>query len=138
MKPSALLQTLLQHYRKHTLWYVLGAALGVLILLSACNPAAYAWMPKCPFKMLTGLDCPGCGFQRATHALLHGQVREAIGYNLFLVYSVPYLLCVAAVGFLPSEQARRQGIRIFHGRTAVCLYLTLYVLWGVVRNILHL
>ena len=33
--------------------------------------------PVCAFKYLTGYDCPGCGSQRAFHALLHGRVAEA-------------------------------------------------------------
>ncbi|HEY4196322.1 MAG TPA: DUF2752 domain-containing protein [Mucilaginibacter sp.] len=32
----------------------------------------------CPFKKLTGIDCPGCGFQRSTLALLKGNIRESI------------------------------------------------------------
>lgn len=27
----------------------------------------------CPFKNLTGIDCPGCGFQRSVIALLKGE-----------------------------------------------------------------
>jgi len=32
----------------------------------------------CPFKKLTGVDCPGCGFQRSLLALVKGNFRESI------------------------------------------------------------
>ena len=31
----------------------------------------------CPFKFLTGIDCPGCGFQRSLTALLHGDISDS-------------------------------------------------------------
>ncbi|WP_353196752.1 DUF2752 domain-containing protein [Parapedobacter defluvii] len=35
----------------------------------------------CPFKALTGIDCPGCGFQRSLLALLKGNWGES--YHLY-------------------------------------------------------
>ncbi|MEH6304070.1 DUF2752 domain-containing protein [Olivibacter sp. CPCC 100613] len=32
----------------------------------------------CPFKWLTGVDCPGCGFQRAFLLLLRGEWKASI------------------------------------------------------------
>ena len=32
----------------------------------------------CPFKYLTGIDCPGCGFQRAAVALIQGDFHESL------------------------------------------------------------
>lgn len=32
----------------------------------------------CPFKKLTGIDCPGCGFQRSVVALLKGNITESL------------------------------------------------------------
>jgi len=34
----------------------------------------------CPFKVLTGYDCPGCGFQRSVIALLQGNLSESLHY----------------------------------------------------------
>lgn len=33
---------------------------------------------SCPIKRLTGIDCPGCGFQRSILALLHGDLTKSI------------------------------------------------------------
>jgi len=32
----------------------------------------------CPFKYITGIDCPGCGFQRALLLLLKGEWKASI------------------------------------------------------------
>lgn len=31
----------------------------------------------CPFKFVTGFDCPGCGFQRALILLIKGDFRQS-------------------------------------------------------------
>lgn len=44
-----------------------------------------------PFKLLTGYDCPGCGSQRALHALLHGDIN-AFAYNPLFIIAIPYVI----------------------------------------------
>lgn len=48
--------------------------------------------PPCPFKMITGWDCPACGGLRMTHDLLHGDLAGAIADNVFLLIGLPLLL----------------------------------------------
>ena len=54
---------------------------------SSCSidPEYSAFIPKCPFRWFTGLDCPACGSQRAIHQLLHLNIKGAFGYNPFLI-----------------------------------------------------
>ena len=59
-------------------------ALGVvggLVLLFVLDPAASGLFPPCPWRWLTGLQCPGCGVLRGTHALLHGELALAWRLN---------------------------------------------------------
>jgi hypothetical protein len=46
----------------------------------------------CPFKYLTGIDCPGCGFQRSVLALIQGDVSKS-----FTIYppTIPLLIFFA-------------------------------------------
>lgn len=32
----------------------------------------------CPFKFITGIDCPGCGFQRSFLLLIQGELKASI------------------------------------------------------------
>lgn len=43
----------------------------------------------CPFKYLTGIDCPGCGFQRSVLALIQGDLHKS-----FILYppAIPLLM----------------------------------------------
>lgn len=82
------------------------------LLLSRLNPyAADSVLPPCSFHALTGLYCPGCGSTRALHALLHGDVTQAMAMNPLLVIALPLLALMAcnAAGWLPqgSERFRR-------------------------------
>ncbi|RZK77689.1 MAG: DUF2752 domain-containing protein [Pedobacter sp.] len=51
----------------------------------------------CPFKGHTGLDCPGCGFQRSIVALLKGDVSHS--FELYPA-SMPI---IALVLFVPAH-----------------------------------
>lgn len=42
-------------------------------------------MLSCPYKENMGIDCPGCGFQRAFIALLRGDVVESLALYPALV-----------------------------------------------------
>jgi Protein of unknown function (DUF2752) len=72
--------------------------LALVVLSLVGGVAFYGWvdpardpLPRCPFYLLTGLHCPGCGAQRSLHAISHGHVTEALRQNLLIVLSLPLL-----------------------------------------------
>lgn len=76
----------------------LGGLLGVGAVAAAgstliylVDPAQPGHYPTCPFKAVTGLDCPGCGSMRALHQALHGHLGAAANYNLLFVAFAPFL-----------------------------------------------
>ena len=69
---------------------------AVLAGMSRTDPAATAAFPPCPTQAILGIDCPACGGLRGTHALLNGELRDALDYNLML----PLLLAVLAAPVL--------------------------------------
>jgi hypothetical protein len=82
------------------------AAVTAVLLVAApvyflFNPSV-SFFPECPFHLLTGLDCPGCGSQRAFHALLHGHIAAAAGFNLLAVLAFP-LLAYSAAAFIANH-----------------------------------
>ncbi|MBN9311487.1 MAG: DUF2752 domain-containing protein [Chryseobacterium sp.] len=58
------------------------------------NPAHESFFPSCPFKSFTGLDCPGCGSQRAVHEMLHLHFGEAFRKNALAVLALPYIFLI--------------------------------------------
>jgi hypothetical protein len=93
---------------------------AAMVALFRFNPAQYGFYPRCPFFVLTGLYCPGCGMLRATHQLLHGNLVGAADYNVFFVLFLPVLLY-----FLLSE-----GLRITKGRGLPMLQLSARATWA--------
>ncbi len=46
-------------------------------------------IPLCPFRAVTGLDCPFCGSLRAVHSLAHVDVVGAASHNLLFTLAAP-------------------------------------------------
>lgn len=112
----------------------IGGVLGMATLLFFFNPEETIWLPKCAFFMLTGYQCPSCGGQRAVYSLLHGHINEALGYNPFLVISIPYAFAIVLAWLVPEGKLRRLNRFCFHPAT-VYVYLIVMVGWWVIRNI---
>lgn len=95
------------------------------------DPNRVAIFPPCLFHQLTGLDCPGCGAQRALHQLLHGHLIAAIRLNAMFVFSLPFF----------AWMGTRFLMRNFRGEPANFnfrwwwVYLTAWIAFGVLRNL---
>jgi hypothetical protein len=50
----------------------------------------------CPWLLLTGTYCPGCGGLRAVNDLTHGRVLDAASSNLLLVGALPVAIALWA------------------------------------------
>lgn len=107
------------------------------IVLYKLNPTQYWFMPKCPFKLLTGLSCPGCGIQRAIHAFLHGKFTEAISYNYYLVYSLPYAASFAVLWIMDNKTSEVLR-KVIENKYVVDFYVITFIIWLVVRNYLNI
>lgn len=97
------------------------------------DPASTWWMPQCPVYFLTGLQCPGCGSQRALHALFTGNLHEAFLHNALLLILIPYLLVLAIVEFNRNRWPKTYGK--LTSLPAILAILILLVGWTIFRNI---
>jgi hypothetical protein len=104
---------------------LLAGALGYVGLVDPHNTnSAY---PLCPFKLLTGWNCPFCGGLRMTHDLLHGDLAASINDNVFALVGIPMLLGWVVI-------RRRSGKSVLPMPT-VLTFVAAAVLWTVLRNL---
>ena len=71
------------------------------LALSALYATAGLGLP-CPFRLLTGWDCPLCGGTRMGEALLHGDIQAAFGFNPLALVS---LVILGVLGVLWTAEA---------------------------------
>ena len=114
---------------------VIAAVLIFGFIYYAIDPAVSTVFPRCTFLSLTGYKCPGCGSQRAIHALMHGDIVGAFKYNALLLVAIPWIaLCLFA------EVRRTRNPRMYSRINApllMWLFLALVVLWWLLRNIFN-
>jgi hypothetical protein len=105
-----------------------GVALaGSLAYIGLADPHKPGFLfPGCPFKLLTGFDCPACGGLRMTHDLLTGDIGAAVVDNVFLLFGLPVLLTWLVVRW-------RLGKKPMPVAATVAVVVAAAV-WTVVRN----
>jgi len=74
---------------------LIGLAVGSLVPL--------AWLTSgpstCPFKIFTGLPCPGCGLTRSAVALLHGDLAGSVFYHPL---GAPIVVTTVVIGLVDA------------------------------------
>ena len=116
-------------------WKYLGIGGGTIlagVVYYTLNPTSSSLFPKCPFFVWTGWKCPGCGSQRAVHALLHGDVAAAWGYNALLVVSLPII-----IGLFYVESIRSKYPKLYikvHRPLFIWIYFFIVIAWWLCRN----
>jgi hypothetical protein len=104
------------------------AALAIIGILQVADPyAADSLLPSCPFHVLTGLYCPGCGTTRALHALLHGDPWLAWRMNALAMLALPCLPVLLWRSLRPWASAG--------WLTDARVWLVLVLAFSVLRNI---
>ncbi len=116
------------------------AALIVAVVIAAIavykifDPMESSIFPRCVFYSVTGLRCPGCGTQRALHAMLTGDFAAAWHYNAFLMVMLPVIVLL-----LGAEWLRKRTPRLYvavNSKWVVALVLVAVMAWWIVRNAL--
>jgi len=106
----------------------LGATL--VFLVDPNQPGHY---PLCPFKALTGLDCPGCGSMRGIHDLLHGDVVGALDHNVLLALAIPAAV-VAWTAWVRRRWTDRPRVGQLPPRAVAALIVLIVAFW-ILRNV---
>jgi hypothetical protein len=112
-----------------------GGVLGASLLLHLRDPHQGGSYAYCPWLMLTGTYCPGCGGLRAVNDLTNGDLAAAASSNLLFVASLPVLVLWWASTVRDRWQGRvRQVAARRHGMLAVA-FLAVALVFAVVRNL---
>ncbi|BBX70410.1 DUF2752 domain-containing protein [Mycolicibacterium psychrotolerans] len=106
-----------------------GAALvGSLAYIGIGDPHSPRFLfPACPFKALTGWNCPACGGLRMTHDVLHGDLAAAFVDNAFLLIGLPLLLA-----FVIVQRSRGKTVS---SMPMLAVIIAAAVVWTVARNL---
>src|SRR5260221_6190048 len=88
------------------------ASIGVFLFFF--NPAlpGNQFFPKCPFRLVTGFQCPGCGSPRASYPLIHLPPIAPFNLKPLLMLTLPLIL-YRFLRFSPSAVAARTHRRCF-------------------------
>lgn len=124
-------------YKKIAKWVLIASLIfGVALLYQSYNPEESTLFPTCPFLEMTGLQCPGCGSQRAVHQLLNLDFYGAVKQNFLLVISIPYIILGLIFDAIkrPSERALRWRKKLY-GRNAIFVTLSIIISFWILRNI---
>ncbi|MDD3788375.1 MAG: DUF2752 domain-containing protein [Petrimonas sp.] len=105
------------------------------IIFYVFDPQTQPFFPKCPFLAATAYKCPGCGSQRAIHALLHLQVSEAFRQNAFMILLIPYALFGIYLAFFGGKKRFPKAERLFFGKWAAVAWGVFILVFWVGRNI---
>jgi hypothetical protein len=101
---------------------------GALVYIGLVDPhRPDSIFPVCPFRVLTGWNCPACGGLRMIHDVLHGDLAAAVGDNVFLLVGIPML----AGWFLLRRRWKKSLLPI----PAVATVVIAMTVWTVLRNL---
>lgn len=84
---------------------------------------------------MTGLDCPGCGSQRAVHELLHGHIQSAFYLNPLFVVSLPYVFAAILFEYTSLKIKFPKLRSLLFGKTAIYIIAGVIIIFFIVRNL---
>ena len=89
----------------------------------------------CPFRMVTGLKCPGCGLSHAATDLARLDFAGAMSHNALFI---PIFIYIAYYFYRSFLRKNKDPLADKTGRRIDMIFLIVILLWWVFRNIFGL
>jgi len=108
--------------------------IAMVFLYYFINPSDVDFLPKCILYTTTGIYCPGCGSQRATHHLLNFNILGLLQQNIFyfiVLLMMGYHLVITSINLFLKKHLYNY---IYHPKTPI-IFLIFLILFWIVRNI---
>ena len=115
-----------------TAWLAIAAAAVVLFFFDPASPQNQ-FFPKCPFRMITGLQCPGCGTTRACYQLIHLHPIAAFKLNPLMMMTLPFLI-YGLLGFTKSAITGQPQRRVFIPSFYLWAWVVVMIAFWIFRN----
>nr|WP_236567744.1 MULTISPECIES: DUF2752 domain-containing protein [unclassified Nocardiopsis] len=117
-------------------WPVGLGALGLAgaALLHVVDPNEPGNYPTCPWLLLTGTFCPGCGSMRAIALFTHGDVLGSISMNPLLWLLAPYIAWTYARWLYQSVRPPTSPPKLTPGWFLWALVIVITAHW-ILRNL---
>jgi hypothetical protein len=111
----------------------IGALALATLALHLRDPHQEGSWGLCPSAAM-GIYCPGCGGLRAVNDLTNGEVGAALSSNVVVTALIPVAMVLLAVWSLDRWRGRTRQVPWNRLRPLVYGFLTVLVVFAVVRN----
>ena len=92
---------------------------------------------KCPFYLLTGFLCPGCGISRMFLALISLDFSSALYFNAAAFVLLPFVLSVLISYYYEYIKKGRASLRPWHKEVLAASVIVLAT-YGILRNVFEI
>lgn len=109
-----------------------------LLIILGVGFGYYLWLNfthlgiPCPFRMITGWLCPGCGITHMLIALIHLDFHTAYLENPFLLLTFPFL--IGEIIYQRYLQLTKQ-VNPQWNQVLLWLYVIALIIFGILRNL---
>ena len=110
---------------------ITGAFLTLVIpyIMMLTNPHIETSQSLCPFKMMTGLPCPGCGITKSIICFYKGDIIKSLHYHIFGPLVVFFCVAVIIILIIELFTGERYFRKIFYSQKIAytgAIFLGLY------------
>ena len=116
--------------------YILILVLFIVLALFyfTINPSLVTYLPNCPLYSTTGIYCPGCGSQRATHDLLHLDFMGVLQHNVLYLIGLLFLFYHGIVLIANRFFGKPWRSLFYHPKTPIIVLVIIIIFW-ILRNL---